>query len=102
MKSLYEKSFTELIELIRDSRDDCVRRTEEFIKSKNSVLNLGDARFISYSNMVGTSEMRAMKVVERLAVALIEDISLSFLMPNIITSNWNITKSCVVSPVSNP
>lgn len=73
MKSLYKKSFTELIELIRDSRDDCVRRTEEFIKAKNSVLNLGDARFVSYSNMVGTSEMRAMKVVERLAVALIED-----------------------------
>lgn len=73
MKDIYEKSFTELIELVQDSRDDCVRRTEEFVKAKNSVLNLGDARFISYSNMVGTSEIRAVKVVERLAVALIED-----------------------------
>ena len=73
MKNIYEKSFAELIELVRDSRDDCVRRTEEFVKARNSVLNLGDARFIIYSNMVGTSEIRAVKVVERLAVALIED-----------------------------
>ena len=73
MKKIYEKSFNELLELVRDSRDDCVRRTEEFVKAKNSVLNLGDARFISYSNMVGTSEIRAVKVIERLAVSLIED-----------------------------
>ena len=73
MDSLYEKSFNDLIELVRDSRDDCVRRTTEFIKAKNSVLNLGDTRFLSYSNMIGTSEMRAVKVIERLAVSLIED-----------------------------
>ena len=73
MKKIYEKSFNELLELVRDSRDDSVRRTEEFVKAKNSVLNLGDARFISYSNMVGTSEIRAVKVIERLAVSLIED-----------------------------
>ena len=73
MKKIYEKSFNELLELVRDSRDDCVRRTEEFVKAKNSILNLGDARFISYSNMVGTSEIRAVKVIERLAVSLIED-----------------------------
>lgn len=29
-------------------------------------------------------------------------ISLLFLMQNTITSNWSITKSCVVSPVSSP
>lgn len=73
MKKIYEKSFTELTELVRDSRNNCIRRTDEFFTSVNSVLNLGDTRFISYSNMVGTSEMRAVKVIERLAVTLIED-----------------------------
>lgn len=72
MKNIYEKCFDKLLKLVRDSRDNCVRRTEEFAKAKNSILNLGDVRFISYSNMVGTSEIRAVKLIERLAVSLIE------------------------------
>lgn len=37
-----------------------------------------------------------------ITIVSMETISLSFLMPNTITSNLSITKSCVVSPASNP
>lgn len=37
MKNIYEKCFDKLLKLVRDSRDNCVRRTEEFAKAKNSI-----------------------------------------------------------------
>lgn len=72
MTDIYEDVFSELIRLIRDSRDGCVQRTEEYSKAKGSLLNLGDARYHSYASMVETNEFRAVKAIERLAVSLFQ------------------------------
>lgn len=72
MTKIYEDAFSELISLVRDSRDGCVQRTEDYSKAKGSLLNLGDARYISYASMVGTNEYRAVKVIERLAASLFQ------------------------------
>ena len=72
MKNVYGDAFAELIDLVRNSRDICVQRVEEFTKAKGALLNLGDARYDCYSTMVGTNEYRAVKVIERLAVSLFQ------------------------------
>lgn len=72
MTNIYEDVFSELISIIRDSRDGCVQRTEEYSKAKGSLLNLGDARYHSYASMVDTNEFRAVKAVERLTVSLFQ------------------------------
>lgn len=72
MANIYEDIFSELIGLVRDSRDGCVQRTEDYSKAKGALLNLGDARYNSYANMVGTNECRAVKAIERLTVSLFQ------------------------------
>lgn len=72
MSSCYEEVFSELMCLVRDSRDSCVQRMEDYSKAKGSLLNLGDMHYNSYSNMVDTNESRAVKFIERLAVALFQ------------------------------
>ena len=72
MTNIYEDVFSEVIRIVRDSRDGCVQRTEEYSKAKGSLLNLGDARYHSYANMVDTNEFRAVKAVERLTVSLFQ------------------------------
>lgn len=72
MKNIYEDVFSEVISLVRDSRDSCVRRTEEYSKAKGTLLNLGDARYHSYANMIETNEFRAVKAIERLTVSLFQ------------------------------
>lgn len=72
MTNIYEDVFSEVVSIVRDSRDDCVQRTEEYSKAKGSLLNLGDARYHSYASMVDTNEFRAVKAVERLTVSLFQ------------------------------
>lgn len=72
MTNIYEDVFSEVVSIVRDSRDGCVQRTEEYSKAKGSLLNLGDARYHSYANMVDTNEFRAVKAVERLTVSLFQ------------------------------
>lgn len=72
MDSIYEDVFSELIRLVRDSRDDCVERMEDYSKAKGALLNLGDTRYRSYASMVETNELRAVKAIERLTVSLFQ------------------------------
>lgn len=72
MKNIYEDVFSELIRLVRDSRDDCVQRMEDSSKAKGALLNLGDTRYHSYASMVETNEFRAVKTIERLVVSLFQ------------------------------
>jgi len=72
MTSIYEDVFSELIGIVRDSRDGCIQRMEEYAKAKGSLLNLGDERYNIYTTMVGTNEYRAVKVIERLTAKLFQ------------------------------
>ena len=72
MKDIYEDVFAEVISIVRDSRDGCVQRMEDYSKAKGALLNLGDARYHSYASMVDTNEFRAVKAIERLTVSLFQ------------------------------
>lgn len=72
MTNIYEVVFSEVISLVRDSRDGCVQRMEDYSKAKGALLNLGDRRYHSYASMVETNEFRAVKAIERLTVSLFQ------------------------------
>ena len=72
MKDIYEDVFAEVISIVRDSRDGCVQRMEDYSKAKGALLNLGDTRYHSYASMVDTNEFRAVKAIERLTVSLFQ------------------------------
>ena len=72
MTNIYEDVFSELIRLVRDSRDGSVQRMEDYSKAKGALLNLGDTRYRSYASMVDTNEFRAIKAIERLTVSLFQ------------------------------
>lgn len=72
MENIYEDVFSELIRLVRDSRDGSVHRMEDYSKAKGALLNLGDTRFRSYASVVDTNEFRAIKAIERLTMSLFQ------------------------------
>lgn len=72
MKNIYEDVFSEVISIVRASRDGCVQRIEDYSKAKGALLNLGDTRYRSYASMVETNEFRAVKAIERLTVSLFQ------------------------------
>lgn len=72
MKNIYEDVFSEVISIVRDSRDSCVSRMEEYSKAKGTLLNLGDAWYQSYEIIVETNESRAVKAIERLTASLFQ------------------------------
>lgn len=72
MENIYEDVFSELIRLVRDSRDGSVQRMEDYSKAKGALLNLGDTRYRSYASMVDTNEFRAIRAIERLTVSLFQ------------------------------
>lgn len=72
MSNCYDTAFSELINLIKKSRDDSVKFCENSDKAFGAVLVLGDNRYKCYSTMVETNEYRATKSIERLAVSLLQ------------------------------
>ena len=72
MGNYYDKYFSKLINLITNNRDACVQFCEESNGALGALLSLGDGRYKSYSSMVETNEYRATKIIEALAVLLLQ------------------------------
>lgn len=72
MGNYYDEAFSELINLITNSRDANIHFYDETNEAFGSLLSLGDSRYKSYSLMVETNEYRATKIIEKLAVLLFQ------------------------------
>lgn len=72
MGNFYDETFSELSGMITNSRDRCVQLCKEYVKSSGALFLLGDERYKSYSSMVENNEYRAAKIIEKLAVLLLQ------------------------------
>ncbi len=72
MGNYYDETFSKLISMITNSRDACVQLGKETNNASGALLALGDNRYKSYSSMVETNEYRATKIIETLAVLLLQ------------------------------
>ncbi len=72
MENYYDEAISNLINLIKISRDKCVQFCEEYNEAIGSLLALGDNRYKCYSSMIETNEYRATKIIECLAVKLLQ------------------------------